>query len=100
METHQEYGPFFPIEIPYFSLIAELLTFFPTEELKETHLAPLANSFGRSSSTSTIKPDAAATEENASLSQTPIALSPNLNGIGEVPLLFYIMLPINIKMSH
>jgi serum/glucocorticoid-regulated kinase 2 len=27
-------------------------------ELKETHLAPLANTFGRSSSTSTITPEA------------------------------------------
>ncbi|OJD15566.1 AGC/AKT protein kinase [Emergomyces pasteurianus Ep9510] len=52
-----------------------------TKKLKETHLAPLANSFGRSSSTSTIKPDASATEENASLSQSPAALSPNSNGI-------------------
>ncbi|QSS48789.1 serine/threonine protein kinase [Histoplasma capsulatum var. duboisii H88] len=49
-----------------------------TKKLKETHLAPLANSFGRSSSTSTIKPDAAPAEDNA---QTPAALSPSLNGI-------------------
>ncbi|EER40027.1 serine/threonine protein kinase gad8 [Histoplasma capsulatum H143] len=42
-----------------------------TKKLKETHLAPLANSFGRSSSTSTIKPDAAPAEDNA---QTPAAL--------------------------
>ncbi|KAG5295591.1 serine/threonine protein kinase [Histoplasma capsulatum G186AR] len=49
-----------------------------TKKLKETHLAPLANSFGRSSSTSTIKPDAAPAEDNA---QTPVALSPSLNGI-------------------
>ncbi|PGG97147.1 AGC/AKT protein kinase [Helicocarpus griseus UAMH5409] len=50
-----------------------------TKKLKETHLAPLANSFGRSSSTSTIKPEAA--EENNNLTQTPSAISTNSNGI-------------------
>ncbi|EEP77371.1 serine/threonine-protein kinase gad8 [Uncinocarpus reesii 1704] len=52
------------------------------KKLKDTHLAPLANSFGRSSSTSTIKPDSA--DDNASLTPTVSATAnpttPN-NGI-------------------
>ncbi|PGH27047.1 AGC/AKT protein kinase [Polytolypa hystricis UAMH7299] len=49
-----------------------------TKKLKETHLAPLANSFGRSSSTATIKH---ATEEPPTPSHTPTPISTNSNGI-------------------
>ncbi|KAL2012636.1 hypothetical protein VTN00DRAFT_161 [Thermoascus crustaceus] len=50
-----------------------------TKKLKETHLAPLAQSFGRSSSTSTIKGDSA--EETPVASQAPSLTSNNSNGI-------------------
>ncbi|KAI9741836.1 MAG: hypothetical protein M1834_000224 [Cirrosporium novae-zelandiae] len=43
-----------------------------TKKLKETHLAPLANTFGRSSSQSTIKTESTATEEPTASSATSI----------------------------
>ncbi|OJJ46692.1 hypothetical protein ASPZODRAFT_16440 [Penicilliopsis zonata CBS 506.65] len=55
-----------------------------TKKLKETHLAPLTSTFGRSSSTSTIKGGAAASDDGA---HTPVAThspsiaSTNSNGI-------------------
>ncbi|OJK03723.1 serine/threonine-protein kinase [Aspergillus aculeatinus CBS 121060] len=50
-----------------------------TRKLKETHLAPLTQTFGRSSSTSTIKGDSG--EETPVASQTP-SISPSIsNGI-------------------
>ncbi|TPX22712.1 hypothetical protein DIZ76_014591 [Coccidioides immitis] len=50
-----------------------------TKKLKETHLAPLANSFGRSSSTSTIKPDPV--DETSSVPTPNILVSTANNGI-------------------
>jgi serum/glucocorticoid-regulated kinase 2 len=47
--------------------------------LKETHLAPLTNTFTRSSSTSTIKGESG--EETPVVSQTPSISSTNSNGI-------------------
>ncbi|KAL1981158.1 hypothetical protein VTN96DRAFT_3005 [Rasamsonia emersonii] len=52
-----------------------------TKKLKETHLAPLAQSFGRSSSTSTIKGEGA--EETPATSQRPTINSQNSNGIAD-----------------
>jgi serum/glucocorticoid-regulated kinase 2 len=50
-------------------------------ELKETHLAPLTQTFTRSSSTSTIKGDSG--EETQAAAQTPtISSSASSNGIG------------------
>ncbi|KAK6416832.1 Serine/threonine-protein kinase [Elasticomyces elasticus] len=46
-----------------------------TKKLKETHLAPLANTFSRSSSQSTIVPEAAAKTTSASASGTSTPLS-------------------------
>ncbi|EFQ99935.1 AGC/AKT protein kinase [Nannizzia gypsea CBS 118893] len=45
-----------------------------TKKLKETHLAPLANTFSRSSTASSPKPEASA-EDGAPLSKTPTASS-------------------------
>ncbi|GAT26750.1 serine/threonine-protein kinase gad8 [Aspergillus luchuensis] len=50
-----------------------------TSELKETHLAPLTQTFTRSSSTSTIKGDSG--EETPVVSQTPSISTTNSNGI-------------------
>ncbi|KKK23862.1 serine/threonine-protein, partial [Aspergillus ochraceoroseus] len=50
-----------------------------TKKLKETHLAPLTQSFTRSSSTSTIKGDSG--EDTPALSQTATVSSNNSNGI-------------------
>ncbi|GAD93817.1 serine/threonine protein kinase (YPK1), putative [Paecilomyces variotii No. 5] len=50
-----------------------------TKKLKETHLAPLAQSFGRSSSTSTIKGEAA--EETPVSSHPPSINTTSANGI-------------------
>ncbi|KAK2753396.1 hypothetical protein FQN55_003525 [Onygenales sp. PD_40] len=50
-----------------------------TKKLKDTHLAPLANSFTRSSSTSTIKPDAA--EDSSAPSSIPGSISTSSNTI-------------------
>ncbi|EAW13932.1 serine/threonine-protein kinase [Aspergillus clavatus NRRL 1] len=50
-----------------------------TKKLKETHLAPLTNSFTRSSSTSTIKGESG--EETPVVSQTPSIPSTNSNTI-------------------
>ncbi|PYH47539.1 serine/threonine-protein kinase [Aspergillus saccharolyticus JOP 1030-1] len=50
-----------------------------TRKLKETHLAPLTQTFGRSSSTSTIKGDSG--EETPVASQTPSISPSNSNGI-------------------
>ncbi|KAL9087045.1 MAG: hypothetical protein Q9165_006873 [Trypethelium subeluteriae] len=44
-----------------------------TKKLKETHLAPLANSFSRSSSTSTIVPDSAKEQESGATSPAATA---------------------------
>ncbi|EED20578.1 serine/threonine protein kinase (YPK1), putative [Talaromyces stipitatus ATCC 10500] len=52
-----------------------------TKKLKETHLAPLAQSFGRSSSTSTIKGEPA--EETPTPSQRPSIVSQTSNGIAD-----------------
>ncbi|EEA20998.1 Serine/threonine-protein kinase [Talaromyces marneffei ATCC 18224] len=52
-----------------------------TKKLKETHLAPLANSFGRSSSTSTIKGEPA--EETPVPSPRPSIASQVSNGIAD-----------------
>ncbi|KAL1968610.1 hypothetical protein VTN77DRAFT_1820 [Rasamsonia byssochlamydoides] len=51
-----------------------------TKKLKETHLAPLAQSFGRSSSTSTIKGDSV---EETPAAQRPTLNSQNSNGIAD-----------------
>lgn len=48
-----------------------------TKKLKETHLAPLAHTFGRSSSTSTIKGEGG--EESSSSSQRPPSAAQNQN---------------------
>ncbi|PWY76568.1 serine/threonine-protein kinase gad8 [Aspergillus eucalypticola CBS 122712] len=50
-----------------------------TRKLKETHLAPLTQTFTRSSSTSTIKGDSG--EETPVVSQTPSISTTNSNGI-------------------
>ncbi|CAK44201.1 serine/threonine-protein kinase gad8 [Aspergillus awamori] len=50
-----------------------------TRKLKETHLAPLTQTFTRSSSTSTIKGDSG--EETPVVSQTPSISTTNTNGI-------------------
>ncbi|RAL11612.1 serine/threonine-protein kinase [Aspergillus homomorphus CBS 101889] len=50
-----------------------------TRKLKETHLAPLTQTFTRSSSTSTIKGDSG--EETPVVSQTPTISTSNANGI-------------------
>jgi hypothetical protein len=68
VETHQEYG----ITAQFYSKPLTDL------ELKETHLAPLANSFSRSTSTSTIKPDQASEETIP----TPNNTTSSNNGIG------------------
>ena len=62
------------------------LSFLPSLELKETHLAPLTQPFTRSSSTSTIKgggasPAAAAGDSNEDTAQTPTVATPNSDGI-------------------
>ncbi|PLN79729.1 Pkinase-domain-containing protein [Aspergillus taichungensis] len=51
-----------------------------TKKLKETHLAPLTQTFARSSSTSTIKGDAAEEAPTPVATQSPSSVSPN-NGI-------------------
>lgn len=51
------------------------------KELKETHLAPLANTFSRSSSTSTIVSDNAPKPPSTS-SSTTLVDSKDSNGIG------------------
>ena len=62
-----------------FTAIANKIESLTTEtaELKETHLGPLANTFSRSPSTSTITPDFTK-DEKASISSLPT----NDNGIG------------------
>lgn len=55
----------------------------PLAELKETHLAPLAQTFGRSTSTSTIKADAA--EETPTSTRRPSLASQGSNGISKRP---------------
>ncbi|KAJ5502443.1 hypothetical protein N7463_005317 [Penicillium fimorum] len=54
-----------------------------TKKLKETHLAPLTSSFGRSSSTSTIKGDSNGDEALTPVASNPpsIASTPSTNGI-------------------
>ncbi|KAI1919903.1 Serine/threonine-protein kinase [Ophidiomyces ophidiicola] len=60
--------------LPYFWLLIDWLSL----ELKDTHLAPLTNSFSRTSSTSTIKPDAL--EDAAPQASTPSPISTPSNG--------------------
>ncbi|KAH0173807.1 serine/threonine-protein kinase gad8, partial [Aureobasidium melanogenum] len=48
-----------------------------TKKLKETHLAPLANTFSRSSSTSTITPDPAPKPPNSPLASSTAVNDPN-----------------------
>ncbi|CAG8020783.1 unnamed protein product [Penicillium olsonii] len=55
-----------------------------TKKLKETHLAPLTSSFGRSSSTSTIKGDSNGDEATTPVSSNPPSINsatPSTNGI-------------------
>ncbi|KAJ5474373.1 AGC-kinaseC-terminal [Penicillium sp. IBT 31633x] len=55
-----------------------------TKKLKETHLAPLTSSFGRSSSTSTIKGDSNGDEAVTPVSSNPpsvVSATPSTNGI-------------------
>ncbi|KAJ5194171.1 hypothetical protein N7472_006637 [Penicillium cf. griseofulvum] len=55
-----------------------------TKKLKETHLAPLTSSFGRSSSTSTIKGDSNGDEALTPVSSNPSSIAsatPSTNGI-------------------
>ncbi|KAJ5229370.1 hypothetical protein N7489_010078 [Penicillium chrysogenum] len=52
-----------------------------TKKLKETHLAPLTASFGRSSSTSTIKGDSNGEEAPTPVSSNPPSATPSVNGI-------------------
>ncbi|KAJ5790774.1 uncharacterized protein N7518_007785 [Penicillium psychrosexuale] len=52
-----------------------------TKKLKETHLAPLTSSFGRSSSTSTIKGDSNGDEALTPVVSNPPSATPLTNGI-------------------
>ncbi|CRL18468.1 AGC-kinase, C-terminal [Penicillium camemberti] len=52
-----------------------------TGKLKETHLAPLTSSFGRSSSTSTIKGDSNGDEALTPVASNPPSATPSTNGI-------------------
>ncbi|KAJ5529618.1 hypothetical protein N7527_003011 [Penicillium freii] len=52
-----------------------------TKKLKETHLAPLTSSFGRSSSTSTIKGDSNGDEALTPVASNPPSATPSTNGI-------------------
>lgn len=72
LETHQEYAG--DVEVA----ICALLTL--CTELKETHLAPLANTFSRSSSTSTIVPEQP--KQSSTPSSTASLDSRDPNGIG------------------
>lgn len=70
-----------PPNFPLFRGSQTNLTVSINQELKETHLAPLTQSFTRSSSTSTIKPESG--EETPAASQTPrLSSDTSNNGIG------------------
>lgn len=81
METYQKYVQLvFPCHTLPSCSCANLFIFPCQIELKETHLAPLTQTFTRSSSTSTIKG-----EPNEDTAPTPTVATPNPDGISMNP---------------
>lgn len=60
-----------------------------TKKLKETHLAPLANTFSRSSSTSTIVGEQTPKQGSSVSSGATLVDSKDPNGIGAYPTLLH-----------